>query len=77
MDDYDRDKVDEVVLASYNYTVFEGQGDHEAFPSPYRAGSAAPDFPAILLETREQVKQVHLSDYWRERDVLIEFGSYT
>jgi hypothetical protein len=76
MDDYNRDNVDEV-NTSYNYTIFVGQGDYETFPSPYQPGTAAPDFPAILLEAGEQVRQVRLSDYWRERDVLIEFGSYT
>lgn len=59
---------------SYNYTTFEGQGDFDSFPSGPRVGSPAPDFSAILLETGQQV---HLSDYWRERDVLVEFGSFT
>ncbi len=58
----------------YNYTVFEGQGDYEDFPTPWHAGSPAPDFTAILLDTGQPVR---LSDYWRERDVLIEFGSFT
>jgi len=58
----------------YNYTVFEGQGDFDSFPSGPRVGSPAPDFSAVLLETGQQVR---LSDYWRERDVLVEFGSYT
>lgn len=59
---------------AYNYNVFEGQGDYEAFPTPWHALSSAPDGSAILLDTGQPV---HLSDYWRERDVLIEFGSYT
>lgn len=59
---------------AYNYSVFEGQGDDETFPSPWHALSAAPDCSAILLDTGQSVR---LSDYWRERDVLIEFGSYT
>ena len=58
----------------YNYTTFEGQGDFESFPLGPRIGSLAPDFPAVLLETGEVVR---LSDYWRERDVLVEFGSFT
>ncbi len=59
---------------TYNYTTFEGQGDFDSFPAGPRVGSAAPDFPAILLETGQQVL---LSEYWRERDVLVEFGSFT
>lgn len=59
---------------AYNYNVFEGQGDYETFPTPWHALSSAPDCSAILLDTGQPVR---LSDYWRERDVLIEFGSYT
>ena len=59
---------------SYNYTIFEGQGDFDGFPSGPRVGSVAPDFSAILLGTGQTVQ---LSDYWRERDVLVEFGSLT
>jgi hypothetical protein len=58
----------------YNYTVFEGQGDYETFPTALYAGTAAPDASAILLDTGQPAR---LSGYWRERDVLIEFGSYT
>jgi hypothetical protein len=61
-------------LETYNYTIFEGQGDYETFPTSWHAGDQAPDFTAVLLETGEPVR---LSDYWRERDVVIEFGSYT
>ena len=61
-------------LTTYNYALFEGQGDYETFPTPLFAGTAAPDASAILLDTGQSVQ---LSDYWRERDVLIEFGSYT
>jgi hypothetical protein len=60
--------------ATYNYTTFEGQGDFDSFPSGPRVGSPAPDLSAVLLETGQQVR---LSDYWRERDVLVEFGSFT
>ena len=59
---------------SYNYTVFEGQGDFDSFPSGAHVGSLAPDFTAILLDTGQPVR---LSDYWRDRDVVIEFGSFT
>ena len=60
--------------SSYNYAVFEGQGDYETFPTPLNALSQAPDASAILRDTGQSVQ---LSNYWRERDVLIEFGSYT
>jgi hypothetical protein len=59
---------------TYNYTVFEGQGDYETFPTPLHALLKAPDASAILLDTGQPAQ---LSDYWRERDVLIEFGSFT
>ena len=59
---------------SYHYTTFEGQGDFDSFPSGPHVGSPAPDFSAVLLETGQLVR---LSDYWRERDVLVEFGSFT
>ena len=59
---------------TYNYTIFEGKGDFDSFPSRAHIGSLAPDFTAILLDTGQPVR---LSDYWRERDVVIEFGSFT
>ena len=65
---------DSTELTTYNYTVFEGQGDYETFPTSLYAGTTAPDARAILLDSGQAVQ---LSDYWRERDVLIEFGSYT
>ena len=65
---------DTVDPTTYNYTIFEGQGDFESFPLGPRVGSPAPDFPAVLLDTGQAVR---LSDYWRERDVLVEFGSFT
>ncbi len=65
---------DPIDPTTYNYAVFEGQGDYETFPTPLHALSQAPDAAAILLDTGQPVR---LSDYWRERDVLIEFGSYT
>lgn len=61
-------------VETYNYSVFEGKEDFLSFRTLLQIGSQAPDFPAVLLETGEQVK---LSDYWREQDLVIEFGSYT
>lgn len=65
---------DSIDPTTYNYTIFEGQGDFERFQMEPHVGLLAPDFPAILLETGQSVR---LSDYWRERDVLVEFGSFT
>ena len=65
---------DSIDPAVYNYRTFEGQGDFDSFPLGPRVGSAAPDFPAVLLDTGQAVR---LSDYWREQDVLVEFGSFT
>lgn len=59
---------------SYNYSVFNGQGDFEDFPNVLRTGTPAPDFTATLLETGQRVR---LSDYWRQQDLVVEFGSFT
>jgi hypothetical protein len=61
-------------IERYNYGTFEGEEDFAGFRTLLQVGSRAPDFAAILLETGKTVK---LSDYWRERDVVIEFGSHT
>jgi len=61
-------------IEEYNYSVFEGKEDFVGFRTLLQVGSPAPDYPATLLETRETVQ---LSDYWREQDVVIEFGSHT
>jgi len=58
----------------YNYTVFEAKEDFVRFRTILQVGSPAPDFTAALLETGQPVR---LSDYWRERDVLVEYGSLT
>lgn len=61
-------------IEKYNYAVFEGSESFLDFRTVLQIGSAAPDFEATLLETGEPAR---LSGYWRERDVLIEFGSLT
>jgi len=58
----------------YNYTVFEGKEDFVRFRIILQVGSPAPDFTTTSLDTGQPVQ---LSDYWQERDVLIEFGSLT
>ncbi len=61
-------------IEEYNYSVFEGKEDFAGFRTLLQVGSMVPDFPATLLQTGEPVQ---LSDYWRQQDVVIEFGSHT
>lgn len=65
---------EEIDLRSYNYATFVGSDNFLAFRSVLPVGSTAPDFAVTLLETGEPAS---ISDYWRDRDVLIEFGSLT
>lgn len=61
-------------IKAYNYARFEGTDDFLAFRTALPVGSAAPDFPVIDAATGQAGR---LSDYWRDRDLLIEFGSIT
>ena len=61
-------------IEEYNYSVFAGSEDFRSFRPALPAGSAALDFTATLLDTGQPVQ---LSDYWRDRDLVIEFGSLT
>ena len=57
----------------YNYAGFQGgESDFMAFRSSLPVGSAAPGFTAISLESNVPVQ---LSDYWKDGDVVVEFGS--
>jgi thiol-disulfide isomerase/thioredoxin len=60
-------------IETYNYTDFVGS-DFLPFRTILPVGSKALDFKATLLETGESVQ---LSEYWRSKDVLLEFGSLT
>jgi hypothetical protein len=60
-------------IERYNYSEFVGS-DFVPFRTHLPAGSSAPDFQAILLETG---KPVRISDYWKKGDLLVEFGSLT
>lgn len=60
-------------IEEYNYSVFTGS-DFLPFRAHLPVGSPAPDFTAALLGTGESVR---ISEYWKETDVLIEFGSLT
>jgi hypothetical protein len=58
----------------YNYRTFVGDDDFLAFRTALPVGSMAPDFAVTVAATAEPAR---LSDFWRERDLLIEFGSLT
>jgi len=61
-------------IEAYNYATFEGTDDFLAFRRALPVGSPAPDVTATVADTGEPVR---LSDYWRDRDLLVEFGSLT
>ena len=61
-------------IEAYNYAEFVGSEEFLEFRTVMPVGSPAADFTATLLDTGRSVR---LNDYWRERDVLIEFGSLT
>ena len=62
-------------VEEYNYDVFGHEGDlFGQFPGVLRAGEKAPDGELIDAMTGEQVL---LSDYWKTKPVVIEWGSYT
>lgn len=63
----------EADVQSYNYTDFVGS-DFLPFRTILPVGSKAPSFNGVLLETG---KSVELSEYWRQSDVFLEFGSLT
>ena len=70
----DDQRSDAKAIEAYNYATFEGTDDFLAFRMALPVGSAAPDAAAIDATTGQTV---HLSDYWRTGDLLIEFGSLT
>ena len=61
-------------VADYNYPTFEGMDDFLAFRTALPVGSPAPDVAVTIAETGETAR---LADFWRDRDLLIEFGSLT
>ncbi len=60
-------------IEAYNYAEFTGSENFLPFRTVLPVGSQAPDFPATLATGQP----VRLSDYWQDRDLLIEFGSLT
>lgn len=65
---------DQAEVEAYNYARFVGEDRFLDFRAILPVGSMAPDTTLTLLDTEQPVR---LSEYWRERDVLIEFGSLT
>ena len=62
-------------IEQYNYSVFKGgESDFLGFRSQLQVGSSAPDFVATVLETGELAQ---LKDYWKDGNLVIEFGSLT
>ena len=62
----------------YNYSTFDMEREQpviQAFPeNPVRPGTRAPSFP---LEDLDSGETVEMSELWRDRLVVIEFGSFT
>jgi hypothetical protein len=61
-------------IRTYNYAEFIGDDDFLAFRTALPVGSAAPDVAVTVAASGEPA---HLSDYWRNTDLVIEFGSLT
>ena len=61
-------------IAEYNYAEFIGDDDFLAFRTILPVGSAAPDVPVTVAASGEAAR---LSDFWRDADLVIEFGSLT
>lgn len=67
-------------MGGYNYARFDayvesGEDEREfaAFPNLLHAGERAPDGQLMLLDG----EPVRLSELWRQRGVVLEFGSFT
>lgn len=68
-------------LASYNYAHFDRHiaegGEQEmtvAFREAFRAGQRAGDYP---LHRLDDAARVRLSELWRSKPLVMEFGSFT
>ena len=74
-------KTDRGSPAAYNYSRFdeyvasgEDRADEAAFWASPQAGQRAPDFTLARFGDGAGVR---LSDLWRSRPVVLEFGSFT
>ncbi len=72
-EDIDMTDHDPADTTSYNYSVFRGEEDFDAFMLRPHVGERAPD--ATLTDLDGQ--PVTLSALWREHVLVLEFGSYT
>lgn len=62
-------------MSDYNYSTFTMDDDEFAvFPTVNRAGTPAPDGE---LRDAADGSRVLLSDLWRRRPLVLEFGSIT
>jgi hypothetical protein len=66
---------------TYNYERFDAyvadggeEADFSAFPNSLHVGDAAPD---AVLTALDSGRQERLSDRWRTKTVVMEFGSFT
>jgi hypothetical protein len=60
-------------IRAYNYAEFIGD-DFLAFRTALPVGDAAPDVAVRVAATGQPGR---LSDYWRDTDLVIDFGSLT
>jgi hypothetical protein len=67
--------------ADYNYAYFDqhvasgtDSADEAAFRGSFRAGDPAEDFTLLRLDDGARVK---MSDLWRSKPLVMEFGSFT
>jgi hypothetical protein len=65
----------------YNYAYFDrhvaagaDSEDEAAFRASFHAGERAEDFALVRLDDGAQV---NLSDLWRSKPLVMEFGSFT
>ena len=58
---------------AYNYAIFRGEEDFDAFAGRPHAGERAPDITLTDLDGNE----IALSSLWRANHLVLEFGSYT
>jgi len=64
---------DQTEVQKYNYRDFVSS-DFLPFRTHLPVGSPAPECHASLLETGQAVR---LSDYWKQNNLVVEFGSLT
>ena len=62
------------VVHTYNCTEFIGDDDFLAFRTALPVGGPAPDAQVTVAASGEPAR---LSDYWRDADLVVEFGSLT